>query len=252
MNVTAKDCGIWFSKTLLTMSLAGLTACAPATLEKLPDDPTDEVVLPGDPSPSISDLSPAPEEFTPEVTEGVREQVLGKYGHLDPNRIVPTKLLEAAVVYFDANQSKIANKKYLSVIDFAQRSNKRRFYIVDMSSGAVWTTTVAHGKGSDANHDGFAEKFSNVSGSKASSLGYYLTAETYNGSNGYSLRLDGLSSTNSRARSRAIVIHGASYVQDRDVIQGRSWGCPAVPLAYRDKVISWLKGGSLIYAGKSF
>ncbi|MCP5916770.1 murein L,D-transpeptidase catalytic domain family protein, partial [Klebsiella pneumoniae] len=75
-----------------------------------------------------------------------------------------------------------------------------RFFIVDMNSGSVWPLHVAHGKGSDSNHDGYAEKFSNTSGSNASSLGYYITAETYNGSNGYSLRLDGMSSTNSNAR----------------------------------------------------
>ena len=90
-----------------------------------------------------------------------------------------------------------------------------------------------------------------LAGSNASSLGYYMTAETYTGSHGYSLRLDGLSSTNSKVRSRAIVVHGADYVEEAAVIQGRSWGCPAVAMANRTTVINMIKGGSIIYAGLS-
>src|SRR5690606_28831407 len=114
-------------------------------------------------------------------------------------------------------------------------SNKKRLHVINMSTGAGWSLHVAHGKGSDKNHDAYAERFSNTSGSNASSLGAYLTAETYSGSNGYSLRLDGLSTTNSNARRRAVVVHGASYVKDSNVKQGRSWGCPAVSKANNRK-----------------
>ena len=117
-----------------------------------------------------------------------------------------------------------------------------------METGSVWNIHVSHGKGSDSNHDGLAEKFSNVSGSNASSLGFYKTAETYQGKHGYSLRLDGLSETNSKARPRAIVVHGADYVKDKEVIQGRSWGCPAVSRMHSKKVIDLIKNGSLILA----
>jgi hypothetical protein len=164
---------------------------------------------------------------------------------------VPTDLLKKAVLYFDANQSKFPNKNYISVIDFKKSSKLKRFFIIDLKTGKVLAVHTAHGKGSDANHDGLAEKFSNVSGSNASSLGVYKTAETYNGSHGRSLRLDGLSSTNSNARARAIVIHGASYVSESNVIQGRSWGCPALAESLKDKVIDMVKGGSMIYAGLS-
>jgi hypothetical protein len=83
-----------------------------------------------------------------------------------------------------------------------------------------------------------------------SSLGYYITGSTYVGSHGTSLKLDGMSSTNSNARGRAIVVHGASYVSESSVIQGRSWGCPAVANSLKTKVINMLKNGSLIYAVK--
>jgi hypothetical protein len=168
---------------------------------------------------------------------------------VDPTHVVPTKHLATALLYYDANKTTLKNPNVLSVIDFSQFSGNKRFFIIDMKTGSVWGIRVAHGSGSDPTHDGYAHTFSNVSGSNMSSLGFYMTAETYTGDNGLSLRLDGLSSTNSNARSRAIVVHGASYVEEANVIQGRSWGCPAVAMENRDQVINLIKGGSLIYAG---
>jgi len=120
-----------------------------------------------------------------------------------------------------------------------------------MKSGAVQAVHVAHGSGSDPRNTGRATVFSNEDGSNCSSLGYYLTAETYDGKHGYSCRMDGLSTTNSNVRERAVVIHGADYVHDSDVKQGRSWGCFALAMTMRTSVIDRLKGGSLIYAGRS-
>lgn len=246
---------------LLTVALISLSlAACGGQLEVLNDDSRHEALVD---SPEYEGSTEVPEEVkeiqdeeennqaqeenpTTELSE--EELVLQKYDHLDPQRVVPTAALKKAVLYYDQHKSKFKNKKVMSLIDFSQSSSKKRWHFIDMDSGEVFSLHVSHGKGSDSNHDGYAEKFSNVSGSNASSLGFYLTAETYNGSNGYSLRLDGLSSTNSRARSRAIVVHGASYVKDSSVIQGRSWGCPAVSHANRDRVINLIKGGSLIYA----
>ncbi len=232
---------------ILSTGCAGYDSTAPVFEETLSES---EAAItdapPREPaSPQIAAALPA----AVQVPKSQAATTLAKYDHLDPKHEVPTDLLSKAVLYFDANQSKFANKKYLSVIDFAKNSKSKRFFIIDLKTGAVWGVHTSHGKGSDANHDGLAEKFSNVSGSNASSLGAYKTAETYNGSHGRSLRLDGLSTTNSNARARAIVIHGASYVSESNVIQGRSWGCPAVAQAHKDKLIDMLKGGSLIYAG---
>lgn len=245
-------------RSLVLAAFFALTACAGqdySAAEKLPDDNEIEQTLPesADLDKSTSDTTEttevaepveAPEDFDT-VTESA---VLKDYDHLDPKRLINTKALAAAVLYFQKNQSRIKNKKYMSLIDFSKRSTQARFFIINMSSGQVWAIHTAHGKGSDSDHDGYAEKFSNKSGSNASSLGYYLAAETYQGKHGLSLKLDGLSSTNSKARARAVVIHGASYVKESSVIQGRSWGCPAVANNLRDKVIGLLKGGSLIYA----
>ena len=120
-----------------------------------------------------------------------------------------------------------------------------------MKSGAVWSLHVAHGKGSDPEETGFATVFGNKSGSDRTSLGYYLTAETYSGKHGLSLRIDGLSSSNSNVREREVVVHGADYVHDIDLKAGRSDGCFAVPDDDHAHVIDVIKGGSLIYAGRS-
>lgn len=242
---------------LVAVCATTITACAPPTNETLPDDPSGEVVRnPNDGSAAnpTPDDPPTPLPVPPVMTEptpGDTTPSASKYAYVDPNRVIPSNLRTAALNYYDANQTRIRNKKYLSVIDFSMSSTRSRFYIINMTTGSVWRIHVAHGKGSDSNHDGYAERFSNLSGSNASSLGYYMTAETYSGSHGYSLRLDGLSSTNSNARARAVVIHGASYVQEAEVIQGRSWGCPAVSMTNRTKVIDMIKGGSIIYAGRS-
>ena len=170
-----------------------------------------------------------------------------KYTFLDPGHIVPKTLLAKTLAYFDTNKSKISNKNVIGVIDFKQHNSKERFYIIDMNTGVVETYLVAHGKNSDPDYDGFATQFSNDSGSLMSSQGFYLAAETYEGSHGYSLKLDGLSSTNSNARSREIVIHPADYVAPGGKI-GRSWGCPALEPRYSVQVINKLKGGALLYA----
>jgi hypothetical protein len=169
------------------------------------------------------------------------------YAHIDPDHEVPSALLNKALNYFDSHQSQIKNKEVIGVIDFSQHSSKERFYIIDMSSGKVDRYQAAHGKNSDTDNDGYATQFSNEANSEMSSRGFYMTAETYSGEHGYSLRLDGLSSTNSNARARAVVIHPADYVSSGQQA-GRSWGCPAMDPRYSEEVINQIKGGALIYA----
>ena len=170
---------------------------------------------------------------------------------LDPQGLIPRSLLEKAVAYYNENKNLLANNVYLAVIDFSRKSTQSRLFIMNMESGRVVTYHVAHGKGSDKKNSGYASKFSNTPESKMSSLGFYRTAETYYGAHGRSLRLDGLSSTNSNARRRAIVIHGADYVHQSGKKPGRSFGCPAVSMSVRDEVVNTLANGALIYAGLS-
>jgi hypothetical protein len=177
--------------------------------------------------------------------------VLGKYAYVDPTHLIPDTLLQTALQNYDTRLAQLGNKNYLTVVDFSAHSSHARFFVIDMGTGAVTALHVAHGKGSDPSNSGYATKFSNTPNSEESSLGLYMTAETYDGDHGYSLRLDGLSKTNSNVRDRDIVIHGASYVYDSNVQAGRSLGCLALPMDDRDQFVDLLKGGSLIYAGLS-
>lgn len=231
---------------LLTASVA-LAACAP--MAAVTDDAGTEAQYADEAVPAPADALPLP--TTPSTTKLEAEAVLKGYQHLDPSHVVPTTLLEKAVVYFDANKSRFSNQNYIAICDFKKSSATKRFFIINMKTGAVKTYYVAHGSGSDTNHDGFAEKFSNVSGSNMSSLGFYRTAETYSGKHGYSLRLDGLSTTNSKVRSRAIVIHGADYVSNAARIQGRTNGCFGFAMSQRTEIIDMIKTGALLYAAQS-
>lgn len=245
------------TKTTLLAALLFFSACAPAGFA-----PTTEVA---DTEYSEQDAAAteAPLDVdakaqevlqmaVPELTPAQTAKVLSKYSHLDPKHLIPDVLLEKAVTYFDANITRFENRTYMGVYDYSKKSTLTRFFIVNLKTGEVQAYRSAHGTGSDSNHDGFAEKFSNSVGSNASSLGYAKTVETYiSGKFGYALRMQGLSTTNSNLYKRAVVIHGANYVRDAAVVQGRSYGCPAVSFANRDKVVNQLKGGALIYFGLS-
>jgi hypothetical protein len=140
---------------------------------------------------------------------------------------------------------------HLAVIDYSLPSTKPRLWVFDVKRGRLlFQELVAHGRNTG---ERVAEHFSNVEGSKMSSLGLFQTTETYYGNNGYSLRLRGLDpGFNDNALARAIVMHGAPYVSqalaERVGRIGRSWGCPAVRQEIARTVIDTLKGGALIFA----
>lgn len=147
-------------------------------------------------------------------------------------------------------EGKISSGKPLTVIDFSLPSTEKRMWIIDMKDGLILHHgLVSHGRNSG---DLMAKQFSNVSSSYMSSLGFYLTGETYQGKHGYSLRLDGLEKGfNDKARERAIVIHGADYAHENFIKQtgrlGRSLGCPALPNEIANEVIDMIKEQSLLF-----
>lgn len=164
-----------------------------------------------------------------------------------PSKLLGNELWGEAMAARAIHADSVKNDNYLIVIDFRRRSNEKRFFLVDMETMDAKAFLVSHGQGSDPDHDGFADTFSNVSGSRMSSLGTYVTAETYYGKHGLSLRLDGLDAENSEARNRAIVIHGADYVFPGGDKIGRSWGCPALEQAVAADLIPKIAEGVLIY-----
>ncbi len=157
--------------------------------------------------------------------------------------------LNAATCARDAGV--VTNDRLLTVIDYSKASTQPRLWVLDLDSERVlFEELVAHGQGSG---DNYPTRFSNDDGSHQTSLGLFRTADTYVGTNGYSLRLDGLEpGVNDRARERAIVIHGAPYVNtvaSRSLGRlGRSWGCPALRPAVARTLIDTIKEGSLVFS----
>ncbi len=145
----------------------------------------------------------------------------------------------------------IAEPSTLTVIDYSKPSTEKRLWVFDLRSRELlYEELVAHGQGSG---DNLATAFSNRPDTHASSLGLFLTEDTYVGKNGYSLRLNGLDEGfNHHARERAIVMHGAPYVSE-DFVKangrlGRSWGCPALREGVAREVIDRVRGSGLLFA----
>lgn len=155
-------------------------------------------------------------------------------------------LQEALIAQADA-QSEIGNDRYLSVIDYRAPSNVPRYFLIDTSDMTAEAFLVSHGRGSDPDYDGIADRFSNIEGSKMSSLGAFVTGKTYYGAHGLSLKLKGLSPQNDLAEQRLIVVHGADYVNADRAVLGRSWGCPALERTVAERLIPLIKDGSFLY-----
>lgn len=142
----------------------------------------------------------------------------------------------------------------VGIADFTLPSSEPRFFLVDMMSGQVRPFLVAHGRGSDPEHDGWLKNFSNEPGSFATSRGAYATQPWYNGKYGTSMRLAGLDADNNHADDRAIVVHGAWYANPSMITEwgklGRSEGCFALPEANLMEVMARLGPGRLLFADK--
>lgn len=161
---------------------------------------------------------------------------------------VPELPLRKALAELERGDRSYPNQDYMVIIDFRMASTRKRLFLVNLQTDSVEKMFVAHGKNSGFN---FATDFSNVNGSNKSSIGAYKTAEIYYGRHGKSMRLDGLDSTNSNARSRAIVLHGANYVSQDFIDEygrlGRSLGCPAVESNLSSGLIDKIHSGALLY-----
>ncbi|HEX9163995.1 MAG TPA: murein L,D-transpeptidase catalytic domain family protein [Thermoanaerobaculia bacterium] len=150
-----------------------------------------------------------------------------------------------------AERGVVKRRNIMTVIDYSLPSSEPRLFVFDLASNTLlFRELVAHGKNSGGDRASF---FSNSAGSLASSLGLFVTGDTYVGGNGYSLRLRGLEEgVNDMAWDRAIVMHGAYYVS-REAVRalgrlGRSWGCPAVRQEIAKKIIDTVRGGSALFA----
>jgi hypothetical protein len=146
--------------------------------------------------------------------------------------------------YQNLLEKKLVNTTYLTICDFSQSSKQKRLYVIDLTNNeVVMNTYVAHGRNSGLD---YATRFSNKPESLQSSLGFFVTRQTYTGENGLSLKLQGLEpGFNDKAYERAIVIHGADYIGAEKT--GRSFGCPAVPANESAALINTIKNGNCLF-----
>lgn len=170
------------------------------------------------------------------------------YQEMNLQNVLNYKVFEQAII--GQARVNVPRKNIITIIDFSKPSDEDRLFVLDLKHRRIlFSTVVAHGKNSG---DKYATSFSNINGSNKSSIGFFVTDDTYKGRNGYSLRLNGLEEgINDNARERAIVIHGANYA-DPELAKtsgrlGRSLGCPALPKELNRPIIDAIKGGTLIY-----
>lgn len=167
-------------------------------------------------------------------------------------RSIDSDVLELAMnAYREAYKEGRVKKPYLVVIDYSKPSHKKRMWILDLNKNkSLYHLHVTHGINSGKVRP---KKFSNKNGSLQTSLGVFVTENTYDGRNGYSLRLEGLDhGINHNAKRRGIVMHGAHYASE-DFLEkngelGRSWGCPAIDHEVNAEVIELLEHGSVVFS----
>ncbi len=147
-------------------------------------------------------------------------------------------------------KNKLPKTNVITIVDYSLPSTQKRLYVLDMAEGKIlFHSLAAHGRNSGLV---YASDFSNKPSSLKTSLGFFVTGNTYMGGNGYSLKLNGCEKgINDKAMERAIVMHGAGYVNENFIQQngylGRSHGCPAVPENISKKLIDVIKNGSCVF-----
>jgi hypothetical protein len=188
-----------------------------------------------------------PTEFSFETKSQQVYSNIDSTGFSMPEFKVFTKALKG---FYALKAKKTVEKDIITIIDFSLSSNTKRLWVIDLNNNKVlYHSLVAHGKNTG---EEFATSFSNKTDSNKSSLGFYATAETYDGKHGRSLRLDGLENgMNNNARSRGVVVHSADYVSPTFIKNhkrlGRSEGCPALPEELALEIIDVIKDKSCLF-----
>ncbi|HZF96134.1 MAG TPA: murein L,D-transpeptidase catalytic domain family protein [Allosphingosinicella sp.] len=171
---------------------------------------------------------------------------------VDP--IIDPQLLARARASFARHRNRLRHVDLVGIADFSKPSALPRFYLMDTYTGRVTSHLVAHGRGSDPDHSGWLQRFSNSVGSNASSNGAYVTGDFYHGRYGRSMRVSGLDYSNSNAHTRAIVVHSAWYAEPHQVAEhgrlGRSEGCFAMSYSSLQETLARLGPGRFLYADK--
>ena len=229
-------------KSLLCLSVIALSAAVNITASAI-----------GNESPTTS-TNGAATPAAKATSSDVDQYISDVYAQIDfgkGSRIAPEVFNKAMHGYLNLKEAgKLGDKELLTVADFTKSSTENRLWIIDLKKNkVVYNTYVAHGQGSGMD---FATAFSNTDGTHASSLGFFVTGDTYIGQHGNSLRLNGMDNGfNNAALSRGIVVHAADYVSKGCIASqgrlGRSWGCPAVAPELAQPIINTIKGGTCLF-----
>lgn len=157
---------------------------------------------------------------------------------------------EAMKGFYSLKNKGLLQKDILTLVDFSMSSNTKRLWVIDLSTNTIlYHSLVAHGRNTG---EEYASSFSNTNSSYKSSLGFYVTGETYSGKHGMSLKLDGIEKgINDNARVRGVVIHAANYVSNTFIKYnkrlGRSLGCPAIPEESLKGIVNTIKNKSCLF-----
>jgi len=172
--------------------------------------------------------------------------------YLKNSKAERSKSVDTMLRYYEKYKHHIKNHDYKVVIEMEKHSKYKRFFVLDKNNNIIRRHHVSHGVNSSCkDNKAYACTFSNVFGSRQSSLGAFVTGTTYYGKHGYSLNLHGLEERNNKAFDRRVVIHKASYVTNSYIKRhgrcGNSWGCPALDPAIYREVIDLIKNGAFLY-----
>lgn len=231
-------------KTMGAFSILGLFAISPILMSAKNADP---VILKIPKEVKVVSNNPESEEAL------LKEEALSMYEEMElEDKGLSATAFEYAWKGYNhlIDKKKIRKKEILTICDFSQSSRNKRMYVIDVEENKVLINTyVAHGRNSGGE---YAKSFSNLPESHKSSLGFYITQQTYFGGHGLALKINGVEKgINDKANARHIVIHGSDYIGDKflrdNPFNGRSFGCPAVPEKETKEVINTIKNGSCFF-----
>jgi hypothetical protein len=229
-------------KSLLCLSVIAFSAAVTITASAIGNEPVS----------ATANTTIAP--TTKATSSDVDQYISDVYAQIDfgkGSRLAAEVFNKAMHGYLNLKEAgKLGDKQMLTVADFTESSTQNRLWIFDLKNNkVVYNTYVAHGQGSGMD---YATSFSNTDGTHASSLGFFVTGDTYTGQHGNSLRLNGVDrGFNDAALDRGIVVHAADYVSKGCIASqgrlGRSWGCPAVAPELAQPIINTIKGGTCLF-----
>jgi hypothetical protein len=211
------------------------------------------------------------EEVATEVESGNSQEICSLYKSFKAKG-VPAEPLLQVLTYYKSSKSRFGNDRFVTIADYSQNSRKKRFYLLDLVTGAVSQEKVSHGSGTqngvklgDKGHDGMLDRCTssrkvrpreNMTRPGFYKVEGYYTSKSHigswpslvKGSNLNGMKLVGLSTTNDDALGRGVVMHEANYNSDGNAVMGRSYGCPAFAPGKGAPLMSKMRGGSLFYA----